>query len=430
MPRVFSALLCVYRGACALHQKNRVSAAADVKTGRGRPRLKRAFIMADKNYYDILGVGRKATDEEIKSAYRKLVKQYHPDLHPNDANAAAKFKEVNEAHEVLSDPKKRAAYDYELDHPGARAGGGFGGSGFSGFSGFGGGFSGFGDIFNDIFGGFSGSSSSSARAETQGEDITKEVVLSFLDAAKGCTKEVRYTRNEPCPSCKGTGAKNGTAYKTCDKCGGSGQVRYAQDTLFGRTIRVATCDACGGTGKKITDPCPDCKGKGYVRKETVVTLNIPAGADTNSYIRKKGFGQASTAGGAPGDLIVVFRVEPHKIFKRKDKDLYVEVPVSFKTAALGGKVKVPGIDETFEYLIPDGTQSGTVFCVRGKGLKTRTGTGNMYLTVVVEVPSKLSKEQKKQLEEFDAGLDVRQTGKMKAYRDNVQTMYGQDPYKN
>ena len=386
--------------------------------------------MADKNYYDILGVGRKATDEEIKSAYRKLVKQYHPDLHPNDANAAAKFKEVNEAHEVLSDPKKRAAYDYELDHPGARAGGGFGGSGFSGFSGFGGGFSGFGDIFNDIFGGFSGSSSSSARAETQGEDITKEVVLSFLDAAKGCTKEVWYTRNEPCPSCKGTGAKNGTAYKTCDKCGGSGQVRYAQDTLFGRTIRVATCDACGGTGKKITDPCPDCKGKGYVRKETVVTLNIPAGADTNSYIRKKGFGQASTAGGAPGDLIVVFRVEPHKIFKRKDKDLYVEVPVSFKTAALGGKVKVPGIDETFEYLIPDGTQSGTVFCVRGKGLKTRTGTGNMYLTVVVEVPSKLSKEQKKQLEEFDAGLDVRQTGKMKAYRDNVQTMYGQDPYKN
>mgnify|MGYP005761476567 FL=1 len=387
--------------------------------------------MADKNYYEILGVGRKATDDEIKSAYRKLVKQYHPDLHPNDANAAAKFKEVNEAHEVLSDPQKRAAYDYELDHPGAKAGG-FGG-GFSGFGRGGGfsGFSGFGDIFNDIFSGFSGgASSSSARADTQGEDITKEVVLSFLDAAKGCTKEIRYTRNEPCPSCKGTGAKNGTAYKTCEKCGGSGQVRYTQDTLFGRTIRVATCDACGGTGKKITDPCPDCKGKGYVRKETVVTLNIPAGADTNSYIRKKGYGQASTSGGVPGDLIVVFRVEPHKIFKRKDKDLYVELPISFKTAALGGKVKVPGIDDTFEYLIPDGTQSGTVFCVRGKGLKTRTGTGNMYITVSVEVPSKLSREQKKQLEEFDAGIDIKQTNKMKTYRDNVQSMYGQDPYKN
>ena len=372
--------------------------------------------MADKNYYEILGVDRKATEADIKSAYRKLVKQYHPDLHPNDANAAAKFKEVNEANEVLSDPQKRAAYDYELDHPGARSGaGGFGGAGFSGFSGF----SGFGDIFNDIFSGFS-SSSSSSRMDTQGEDIQKEVVLSFLDAAKGCTKEVRYTRNEPCPSCKGT----------CDKCGGSGQVRYTQDTLFGRTIRVGTCDACGGTGKKITDPCPDCKGKGYIRKETVVTLNIPAGADTNSYIRKKGYGQASAHGGAPGDLIVVFRVEPHKIFKRKDKDLYVELPISFKTAALGGKVKVPGIDETFEYLIPDGTQSGTVFCVRGKGLKTRTGTGNMYITVVVEVPSKLTREQKKQLEDFDGGVDIKQTSKMKAFRDNVQSMYGQDPYKN
>lgn len=376
--------------------------------------------MADKNYYQILGVDRKATEADIKSAYRKLVKQYHPDLHPNDPNAAAKFKEVNEANEVLSDPQKRAAYDYELDHPGARSGGfsGFGGGGFSGFSGFG-------DIFSDIFSGFS---SSSSATDSQGEDITREVVLSFLDAAKGCTKEVRYTRNEPCSSCKGTGAKNGTEYKKCDKCGGTGQVRYAQDTLFGRTIRMATCDACGGTGRKIVDVCPDCKGKGFVRKETVVTLNIPAGADTNSYIRKKGYGQASSTGGAPGDLIVVFRVEPHKIFKRKDKDLYVELPISFKTAALGGKVKVPAIDETFEYLIPEGTQSGTVFCVRGKGLKTRTGTGNMYINIVVEVPSKLTREQKKALEEFDEGVDLRQTAKRKSFRDNVQAMYGEDPY--
>lgn len=171
------------------------------------------------------------------------------------------------------------------------------------------------------------------------------------------------------PRARVPGAKGGTAFKTCEKCGGSGQVRYTQDTLFGRTIRMAVCDACGGSGKKITDFCPDCKGKGYTKKETVVTLNIPAGADTNSYVRKKGFGQASSMGGEPGDLIVIFRVEPHKIFKRKDKDLYIELPVSFKTAALGGKVKVPGIDETFEYLVPEGTQSGTVFCVRGKGLK-------------------------------------------------------------
>jgi len=377
--------------------------------------------MAQKNYYDILGVDRKATDAEIKSAYRKLAKQYHPDLHPGDEKAAEKFKEINEANETLSDSQKRAAYDYELDHPGARAGG-FGGQGAGGFGGFGG----FGDIFNDIFSGFGGGGA--ATRDTQGEDITREVVLSFLDAAKGCTKEVRYMRNEPCPTCKGTGAKNGTAYKTCEKCGGSGQVRYTQDTLFGRTIRMAVCDSCGGTGKKITDFCPDCKGKGYTRKETVVTLNIPAGADTNSYIRKKGFGQASTQGGAPGDLIVVFRVEPHKIFKRKDKDLYIELPISYKTAVLGGKVKVPAIDETFEYIIPECTQSGSVFCVRGKGLKTRMGTGNLYITVIVEVPAKLSKEQKKSLEKFDEEIEIKQCSKMKQFKDNVQAMYGKDPY--
>ena len=165
-----------------------------------------------------------------------------------------------------------------------------------------------------------------------------------------------------------------------------------------------------------------------MRQETVVSLNIPAGADTNSYIRKKGFGHASTKGGLPGDLIVIFRVEPHKIFKRKDKDLYIELPVSFKTAALGGKVKVPGLDEPFEYLIPEGTQSGTVFCVRGKGLKTRTGTGNMYITVTVEIPSKLSREQKRAVEDFDTATDIKQTAKMRSFRDNMQAMYGVDPY--
>lgn len=355
--------------------------------------------MAEKNYYEILGVDRKASDDDIKAAYRKMVKMYHPDLHPNDANAAAKFKEINEAHEVLSDPKKRQAYDYELDHPGMHAGaGGFSGGGFSGFGGFGG----FSDIFSDIFSGFGGGSGTAQAAQKQGEDITIEVRLSFLDAAKGCTKEIRYNRNEPCASCKGTGAKGGTAFKTCERC--------------------------GGTGKTILEACPDCKGKGYTRKETVVTLNIPAGADTNSYMRKKGYGNAVT-GGVPGDLIVVFRVEPHKLFKRKDKDLYIELPVSYKIAALGGKVRVPGIDDSFEYLIPEGTQSGTTFCVRGKGLKTRVGTGNMYITVQVEVPTKLTRDQKKELEEMDAGLDIKQSAKMRAFRDNMQAMYGVDPYK-
>ncbi|MGN0822192.1 MAG: molecular chaperone DnaJ [Candidatus Gallimonas sp.] len=370
-----------------------------------------------KNYYEILGVSKTATEEEIKAAYKKLVKQYHPDLHPGDKLAAEKFKEINEANEVLSDKQKRAAYDYEQEHPGM---GGFGAGGFGGFGGFG-------DIFDSIFQGFGGSAS--VQRDTTGEDIQREMTLSFLDAAKGCVKEISYMRNEPCPTCNGTGAKNGNSFRTCSKCGGKGQVRFTQDTMFGRTVRVGACPDCGGTGRIVTDKCPDCKGKGYQRKETKVTLNIPAGVDTNSYMKKRGYGQASAEGGAPGDLIVVFRVEPHKIFQRKNMDLYVDLPIPFATAALGGTVKVPDVDDTFDYTIPEGTQSGTTFTIRGKGLKTRNGTGNMYLRVFVEVPAKLTKDQKKLFEDFNANFDVKQYDKAKKYADNVSALYGKDPYK-
>ncbi len=375
--------------------------------------------MADKkNYYEILGVSKNASDDEIKAAYKKLVKQYHPDLHPNDKAAAEKFKEINEANETLSDKQKRAAYDYEQEHPGM---GGFGGG--AGFGGFGGG--GFGDIFESIFSGFGGFGGGAQR-DTTGEDIEREMTLSFMDAAKGCTKEIAYNRNEPCSSCKGTGAKGGTSLKSCPKCGGKGQLRFTQQTPFGTTVRVGACPDCGGTGKIILEKCPDCKGKGYVRKETRVTLNIPAGVDNGSYMKKRGFGQASTAGGAAGDLIIVFRVEPHKIFQRKNMDLYVDLPIPFPVAALGGVVKVPDIDDAFEYPIPEGTQSGTTFTVRGKGLKTRNGTGNLYLRVFVEVPTKLSKEQKKQLEEWE--FEGKQFEKGKRYADSMGALYGVDPY--
>ena len=377
-----------------------------------------------KDYYEVLGVGKDATEDDIKKAYRTLVKKYHPDLHPNDKEAAEKFKEINEANEVLSDAKKRKEYDFQREHPNM---GGFGGSGFSGgFSGSG--FSGFEDIFGDIFGGFGGGSKSRAQTKTKGEDVTVELSLSFLDAAKGCRREVVYTRNEPCSKCKGTGAKNGTAYKTCEKCGGTGQVQYASSNGFFRSVSVRPCDECKGTGRKIIEPCDECKGKGYTKTNTKLTLDIPAGADTGSYIRKIGYGEASKNGGPAGDLIVVMKVEPSKLFKRKNFDLYVEVPISVKTAITGGNITVPLIDDTMEYAIPEGTQSGKVFYVRGKGIKSSRGTGDLYIVVTVEIPTKLSRAQKAALEDFDKDFDVKQCPSMKTYKNNMETMYGKDPY--
>ena len=373
-----------------------------------------------KDYYKTLGIDKNATQDDIKKAYRTLVKKYHPDLHPGDEAAAEKFKEINEAHEVLSDEKKRKNYDTFGDPNGNM--GGFGGGGASGFGGFGG----FEDIFGDIFGGFGGRSR--AQTKTKGEDIIIELSLSFLDAAKGCRREIAYNRNQPCSACKGTGAKSGTAYKTCEKCGGTGQIQYTSSNGFFRSVNVRPCDECNGTGKKIIDQCTDCKGKGYIKSTTKLTLDIPAGADTGSYIRKAGYGEASKNGGAPGDLIVEMKVEPSKIFKRKNFDLYVEVPISFKTAALGGKVKIPLIDDTIDYTIPEGTQSGKVFFVRGKGIKSSRGTGDLYIVVTVEVPAKLSREQRKILENFEKETEIKQCPQMRQYKDNVEMMYGKNPY--
>ena len=373
-----------------------------------------------KDYYSILGVDKNATQDDIKKAYRTQVKKCHPDLHPGDEKAAERFKELNEANEVLSDEKKRKNYDTFGDPNGNM--GGFGG-GASGFSGFGG----LEDIFGDFFGNFGGRRSR-AQTQTKGEDITLELSLSFLDAAKGCKREISYTRNQPCSSCKGTGAKSGTAYKTCEKCGGTGEVQYASGGGFFRTVSVRPCDECNGTGKKIIESCTDCKGKGYIKTTTKLNIEIPAGADTGSYIRKIGYGEASRNGGPSGDLIIVMKVEPSKIFTRKNFDLYVSVPISFKTAALGGKVKIPLIDETIEYTIPEGTQSGKIFFVRGKGIKTNRGTGDLYIEILVEVPARLSRAQRKALEEFEKETEIKQCPEMRAYKDKIQSMYGENPY--
>ena len=382
-----------------------------------------------KNYYEVLGVDKKASQDDIKAAYRKLARQYHPDLHPNDEECAKKFKEINEANEVLSDPQKRQQYDMELEHPGMGSGnfGGFGGFGSGSSSA--GGFGGFGDIFGDIFGAFSGSDRGGrASARSDGEDINLEVELSFLDAAKGCTKTITYNRKEPCPDCRSTGAKNGTSYKQCEKCKGTGTIQYVSGNSIFRTVQQRACDACGGTGKIIIEKCPTCGGRGYQRKSTSITLNIPAGADTNSYITKKGYGEASTTGGEPGDLIVVFKVQPHKIFKRNKFDLYVDLPISFTTAALGGKVKVPTLDDAVWLDIPDGTQSGKVFQIRGKGISSRYGTGSLFVTVTVEVPTKLTKAEKQRRLDFDSDIELKQYDKMKKYDDLMQSLYGEKPY--
>ena len=374
-----------------------------------------------KNYYEILGVDSKATQAEIKSAYRKLVKQYHPDLHPNDPAAAAKFKEINEANEVLSDEQKRSAYDYELANPGASNFGGFGGQGFGGFS----------DIFNDIFAGFGGGGATTrSTGKERGKDITVEISLSFLDAAKGCAKEVSYLRKERCNACKGTGAKGGTSYTTCEKCGGSGKVQYTSGSGFFRTVSVRACPDCGGSGKRIIEKCPDCGGKGWSSSKgnTVVHIDIPAGADSNSYMRKKGYGHASTNGGEPGDLIIVFKVLPHKIFKRDRFDLHVELPVSYDICVLGGKVKIPTLDNAIDFEIPSGTQNGKQFVLRGKGIKSSLGTGNLYVTISVEIPNSVSRTQRKALEEFAKNSELKQCPKMKEYNEGLESLYGVKAY--
>ncbi len=373
-----------------------------------------------KDYYKILGVDKKATQEEIKSQYRKLARQYHPDLHPNDEACATKFKEINEANEVLSDPQKRAQYDYELENPFASQGGGFGGfnSGFGGFS----------DIFGDIFGQFSGGSSRQT-TNTKGEDRTIEVTLSFLDAAKGCKQEISYQRKEPCSHCNSTGAKNGTSYKTCEKCHGAGKIQQNVNMGFFRTVNYVKCPDCGGSGKIITEKCTNCSGKGYNRATTKFTIDVPAGVETRDYTKKYNMGDASTMGGAPGDLYIEFIVQPHKIFKRKHYDLYVDIPISYKTATLGGQITVPGLDETFTYEIPEGTQNGKVFALKGKGIKAKNAIGNMYITVTVEIPTRLSRSQRKKLESYDEEIDLKQNAKMNEYNQNIQSLYGVKAYK-
>lgn len=360
-----------------------------------------------QDLYAVLGVTKTASEDEIKKAYRKMAKQYHPDLHPGDKAAEAKFKEINEAYEVLSDPNKKANYDqFGTVDP---MGGGAGYSGFSGFSGgfngagfdFSGGFGGINDIFEEFFGGGSGSQRRGSAAK-RGANISTSMEISFEDAAFGVSKEIEVDKLVECSTCKGTGAKPGTSVNTCKACNGTGQVTAYQNTILGRIQTSRPCQVCGGEGKVIDTPCQTCRGKKVVKKKIKINVQIPAGIDNNQTISLRGQGQPGEKGGPSGDLRVLIKVKPHKLFKREGNDLYCEIPITFAQATLGTTLEVPTLSGKIKFDLQGGTQSGTKFRLKGRGIKDVNGygVGDMYITVNVEVPKRLNSEQKEALNKF------------------------------
>ena len=392
--------------------------------------------MADKrDYYEVLGLQKGATDAEIKSAYRKLAKKYHPDLNPDNPEAEAKFKEVNEANDVLSDPDKRSRYD-RFGHAGVDPSYGGGGGGYGGF---GGGFGGFsadggidlGDIFDSIFGGGGSSRRANPNAPKRGSDIAINLDIGFMEACKGISHEVEINRAETCDSCNGSGAKPGTTPKTCPDCHGSGYVRVTQRTMLGSMSSQRPCTRCGGKGKIIENPCPTCGGAGRVQKRKKITINVPAGIDNGQVLTVRGEGNAGANGGAKGDLNVRITVRRDPLFERKGFDIWVELPITYTQAALGAEVTVPTIDGNVTYRIPDGTQPGDVLRLRGKGVQRlqREGRGDMMVRVVIEVPKRLSKSQRELLERLEMEMTEKNFEKKSSFMDKLKK-FGDDLKKN
>ena len=352
----------------------------------------------------MLGVSRDASADEIKKAYRKLAKQHHPDMHKDDNKdaSAEKFKEASEAYAVLSDEKKRSQYD-QFGHAAFDQNGG----GFGGFDDFMGGFGGFGDIFDSFFGG--GRSARPRTGPMRGSDLRMEMTITFEEAAFGAEKEVRLNKDVTCETCGGTGAKKGTQAQTCGTCGGTGQIRQQRSTAFGTFVNVVDCPECGGKGTIIKDPCSVCHGRGIHKQQKTLKVNVPAGIDNAQIITLRGEGGTGQRGGPPGDLQIYIYVKPHEHFKREGYDLYLEMPISFADAALGAELHVPTLDGKAKYKMPEGTQTGTVFRLKDKGIQhLRTSRkGSLYVVVKIETPKKLNEKQKTLLKEFDDAVKSR-----------------------
>ena len=382
--------------------------------------------MAEQNkrdYYEVLGVEKNASDSEIKKAYRKMAQKYHPDMNPGDKEAEAKFKEVNEANEVLSDADKRARYDQYgfagVDpnfNPGGFGGGGFGG----GFGGFGD----LGDLFGDFFGGGFGGGSRRQNVPTKGQNIGYDLEITFEEAAYGCEKEIQASHIEHCATCGGTGCKPGTSPETCDQCRGTGTVRVTRQTAFGAFQQTSSCPKCGGGGKIIKESCQTCKGKGKVRKNKKMKVSVPAGIDHEQSFRIRGEGNVGTNGGPSGDLLVTVEIKPHKLFRREGSTVLCEMPITFAQATLGAEIEVPTLDGKVRYTVPEGTQTGTTFRLKGKGIpyvgyKNR---GDQYVTVVVETPQKLTREQKELLKKFSDSLTEEGQPKKKNFFEKLKDL--------